>query len=173
MSWHLCYSILKAIDFCCTFSFLMYYCKPGLCSKSMQFCATLFPSVTHSVVSSCLWPHGVTPLSAPLSMGFSRQEYWIGWPFPPPGNLLNPELNTNLPYYRQILYCLTLREDSEACTKASNSASQSSLLHPLTSTLLFILLGTSFLPFILKCASSQKATLICFLFPILRDHIII
>ena len=22
---------------------------------------------------------------APLSMGFSRQEYWIGLPFPPPG----------------------------------------------------------------------------------------
>ena len=24
---------------------------------------------------------------APLSMGFSRQEYWIGLPFPPPGHL--------------------------------------------------------------------------------------
>ena len=24
---------------------------------------------------------------APLSMGFSRQEYWSGFPFPPPGNL--------------------------------------------------------------------------------------
>ena len=27
---------------------------------------------------------------APLSMGFSRQEYWGGWPFPPPGDLPNP-----------------------------------------------------------------------------------
>ena len=27
---------------------------------------------------------------APLSMGFSRQEYWNGLPFPPPGNLHNP-----------------------------------------------------------------------------------
>ena len=27
---------------------------------------------------------------APLSMGFSRQEYWSGLPFPPPGDLLNP-----------------------------------------------------------------------------------
>ena len=26
---------------------------------------------------------------APLSMGFSRQEYWSGLPFPPPGDL-NP-----------------------------------------------------------------------------------
>ena len=27
---------------------------------------------------------------APLSLGFSRQEYWGGVPFPPPGNLPNP-----------------------------------------------------------------------------------
>ena len=30
---------------------------------------------------------------APLSMGFSRQEYWRGMPFPPPGDLLNPGIN--------------------------------------------------------------------------------
>ena len=27
---------------------------------------------------------------APLSMGFSRQEYWSGLPFSPPGDLPNP-----------------------------------------------------------------------------------
>ena len=27
---------------------------------------------------------------APLSMGFSRQEYWSELPCPPPGDLLNP-----------------------------------------------------------------------------------
>ena len=27
---------------------------------------------------------------APLSMGFSRQEYWNGLPFLPPGDLPNP-----------------------------------------------------------------------------------
>ena len=27
---------------------------------------------------------------APLSMGFSRQEYWSGLPFPPPGHLPDP-----------------------------------------------------------------------------------
>ena len=27
---------------------------------------------------------------APLSMGFSRQEYWNGLPFPSPGDLPNP-----------------------------------------------------------------------------------
>ena len=34
---------------------------------------------------------------APLSMGFSRQEYCSGLPFPPPGDLSNPgvELETH------------------------------------------------------------------------------
>ena len=27
---------------------------------------------------------------APLSMGFSRQEYWSGLPCPPPGDLSDP-----------------------------------------------------------------------------------
>ena len=30
---------------------------------------------------------------APVSMGFSRQEYWSGLPCPPPGDLPDPELN--------------------------------------------------------------------------------
>ena len=34
---------------------------------------------------------------APLSMGFSRQEYWNGLPFPSPGDLLNPEIKTGSP----------------------------------------------------------------------------
>ena len=29
-------------------------------------------------------------LQAPLSVGFSRQEYWGGLPCPPPGDLPNP-----------------------------------------------------------------------------------
>ena len=29
---------------------------------------------------------------APLSMGFSRQEYWSELPFPPPGDLSNPRI---------------------------------------------------------------------------------
>ena len=29
---------------------------------------------------------------APLSMGFSRQEYWSCLPFPPPGDLLDPKI---------------------------------------------------------------------------------
>ena len=34
---------------------------------------------------------------APLSMGFSRQEYWSGLPFPPPGDLPNPGIEPASP----------------------------------------------------------------------------
>ena len=33
----------------------------------------------------------------PLSMGFPRQEYWSGLPFPPPGDLPNPGIESNSP----------------------------------------------------------------------------
>ena len=33
---------------------------------------------------------------APLSMGFSRQEYWSGLPCPPPGDLPDPGINLSL-----------------------------------------------------------------------------
>ena len=36
-------------------------------------------------VTSCMAAH-----QAPLSMGFSRQEYWSGLPCPPPGDLPDP-----------------------------------------------------------------------------------
>ena len=34
---------------------------------------------------------------APLSMEFSRQEYWSGLPFPSPGHLPNPEIESRSP----------------------------------------------------------------------------
>ena len=33
----------------------------------------------------------------PLSMGFSRQEYWSGSPFPSPGDLPNPGIKPRSP----------------------------------------------------------------------------
>ena len=37
-----------------------------------------------------MWSFGLYPDRLPLSMGFSRQEYWSGLPFPSPGDLPNP-----------------------------------------------------------------------------------
>ena len=34
---------------------------------------------------------------APRNMGFSRQEYWSGLPFPPPGDLPNPGIEPRSP----------------------------------------------------------------------------
>ena len=34
---------------------------------------------------------------APLSMGFFRQEYWSGVPFPPPGELSDPGIEPGSP----------------------------------------------------------------------------
>jgi len=34
---------------------------------------------------------------APLSMEFSRQKYWSGWPFPSPGDLSNPGMELKSP----------------------------------------------------------------------------
>ena len=49
-----------------------------------------------SVVSDSATPWSVTH-QAPLSMGFSRQEYRSGLPCPPPGNLPNPGIETASP----------------------------------------------------------------------------
>ena len=57
------------------------------------------------VAKSCLTL--VTPWTvvcqAPLSMGFSRQEYWSGLPFPSPGDLPDPGIEPGSP---------SLQEDS-------------------------------------------------------------
>ena len=51
------------------------------CAKSLQSCLTLFDPVDCS----------------PLSMGFYRQEYWSGLPFPSPGHLPDPGVELRSP----------------------------------------------------------------------------
>ena len=43
---------------------------------------------------------------APLSMGFSRQEYWSGLPCPSSGDLPDPGVEPRSPALQQILYHL-------------------------------------------------------------------
>ena len=49
-----------------------------------------------SVMSDSETPWTVA-LQAPLSMGFSRQEYWSGLPCPPPGDLPQPGIKPASP----------------------------------------------------------------------------
>ena len=53
-------------------------------------------SVTLSVVSDSATPWAVA-CQAPLSIGFSRQEYWVGLPFSSPGDLPNPGIKHGSP----------------------------------------------------------------------------
>ena len=61
--------------------------------------------VTHSCLTFCNLM--TVARQAPLSMEFSRQEYWSGQPFPFPGDFLTQGLNLSLLHCRQILYPLT------------------------------------------------------------------
>ena len=42
-------------------------------------------------------PMDLYPTRLLLSMGFSRQEYWNGLPFPPPGNFPSPGMEPTSP----------------------------------------------------------------------------
>ena len=58
-------------------------------------------SVKVSVAQSCptLWDP-MDCSQAPLSMEFSRQEYWSGLPFPSPGDLSNPRVEPRFPAFQ-------------------------------------------------------------------------
>ena len=50
----------------------------------------LYMCVSRSVVSNSFVIPWTVAHQVPLSMEFSRQEYWNGLPFPSPGDLPNP-----------------------------------------------------------------------------------
>ena len=68
-----------------------------------SFLLTLIHITGGLAVKSCLTlatPRTVA-CQATLSMGFSRQEYWSGLPFPSPGDLPNQGLNLGLLHCRK------------------------------------------------------------------------
>ena len=53
----------------------------------------------HAQSLSCVWVFAApwaVDRQAPMSTGFSRQEYWGGLSFPPPGDLPNPGMDPAL-----------------------------------------------------------------------------
>ena len=50
-----------------------------------------------SVVSDSFETPWTIAYQAPPSVGFSRQEYWSGLPFPFPGDLPDPEIQPRFP----------------------------------------------------------------------------
>ena len=51
-------------------------------------------------MSNSLQPHGLVAYQAPPSMGFSRQDYWSGLPFPSPGDLPDPGIEPGSPAFQ-------------------------------------------------------------------------
>ena len=50
--------------------------------------------LSHVLLFATTW---TTSCQAPLSMGFSRQEYWTGLPFLSPGDLPDPGIEPESP----------------------------------------------------------------------------
>ena len=72
----------------CEHSYLWEYClHVKLCVTQMNYCSIAVVLVPLS--NSFVTPWTVA-CQAPLTMGFSRQEYWSGLSFPSPGDLPNP-----------------------------------------------------------------------------------
>ena len=65
-------------------------------------------AIGHSVISDFTTPR-IVAHQALLPMGFPRQEYWSGLPFPTPGNLPGPGIKPfrllHLWHCKRVLYC--------------------------------------------------------------------
>ena len=74
--------MISTVFCCCFFS-----------SDTLQLC---FAVLSHSVVSNSVTSCTIA-CQAPLSMEFSRPEYWSGLPCLPPGDLPNPGIEPRSP----------------------------------------------------------------------------
>ena len=66
--------------------------KEGMLICKMQVC--MLSHFSHVLLFATPW---TLVCQAPLSMGFSRQEYWCGLPCPLPGNLPDPGIKPEYP----------------------------------------------------------------------------
>ena len=90
-------------------SYILYIvpCKKGensvkCCSPKILLCLSIQLKCESEKVKSlsCVWLFAIpwtVVYQASLSMGFSRQEYWSGLPFPSPGDLSDPGIEPRSP----------------------------------------------------------------------------
>ena len=76
--------------------FLQLYCNiiDLQCCVSLRYLLLLLSHFSLVLLCVTLW---TVTLQAPLSMEFSRQDYWSGLPFPPQGDLPNPGIEPRSP----------------------------------------------------------------------------
>ena len=68
------------------------HCSLCTCPPSWREC--MLRRFSHVQLFATLW---TVACQSPLSMEFSRQEYWSGLPFPSPGDLLDPRIELRSP----------------------------------------------------------------------------
>ena len=115
--WHIymyIYIYIYFFFFCGT-----YFEGSGGCGKiSGTFCRRMWPACGGGLVAkSCLtlatpW---TVACQAPLFMGFSRQEYWSGLPFPSPGDLPDLGIESGFPALQADSLPTELWEKPVAC----------------------------------------------------------
>ena len=78
--------------------------KAHVMLKSIYISESFLSHTSFMHISLFEWVSDVTQLTpwtiaykAPLTMGFSRQEYWSGLPFPSPGDLPDPGIEPGSP----------------------------------------------------------------------------
>ena len=81
----------------------------------------------HGQLCATLW---TVASQAPLSVGFSRQEYWSGLPFPSPGELPHPGIQPRLP----ALLADALLTELHAAAAAKSLQSRPTLCDPIDSS---------------------------------------
>ena len=67
--------------------------------KCVCVCVCMLRHFSHVSLFMILW---TVACQAPVSMGFSREEYWSGYPCPPAGDLPNPGIEPMSPV---VLHC--------------------------------------------------------------------
>ena len=94
---HVLITLILQLKFCYIF-FSSIYLLIYLSKIHLTFCAFQSKLQIYSVMSDfvSLW---TISRQSPLSMEFSRQEYWSEVPFPPPGGLLDPGIKPMSPAF--------------------------------------------------------------------------
>ena len=74
--------------------FLLFFVRRGIMFHMHSVIDEWVKWLSHVQLFETLWTIAYQP---PLSMEFSRQEYWSGLPFPSPGDLPNPGIKPKSP----------------------------------------------------------------------------
>ena len=90
--------------------FIQVFGVPSWIKPELPAVMILLLLFSHSVVFDFFATTWTAAHQAPLSMGFSRQEYWSGLPFLPPGDLPGPGIEPKSPALADGLFATELTQ---------------------------------------------------------------